>query len=200
MSAATSMSPAMLETQGMSRHESQGSTSRRDDRSYAQPSRTQSTRSRPSAAAPSPARANSSSQTRPTSRRVEEILPQQDYETSNVAVTKRRSADRPPSHSRTESTRSGHQRTSPRHYQPSDMVSSATTNGGGPAPMVVPLEQRHPGRQGRSRTVIPAQTGHWLLGKTIGAGSMGKVKLAKRAEGGEEVRYSLRSASYSMAY
>lgn len=199
MSAATSMSPAMLETQGMSRHESQGSTSRRDERSYAQPSRTQSTRSRPSAAAPSPARANSSSQTRPTSRRVEEILPQQDYETSNVAATKRRSADRPPSHSH-ESTRSAHQRTSSRHYQPSDMASSATTNGGGPAPMVVPLEQKNSGRQGRSRTVIPAQTGHWLLGKTIGAGSMGKVKLAKRAEGGEEVRYILRSASYSMTY
>lgn len=190
MSAATSMSPAVLETQGMSRHESQGNSSRREDRSYAQPSRTQSTRSRTSAVAPNPVRANSSSQTRPSSRRVEEILPQQDYETSNVAATKRRSVDRQPSHSRTESNRSGHQRTSSRHYQPSDMAASATSNGGGPAPMVVPLEQKHSGRQGRSRTVIPAQTGHWMLGKTIGAGSMGKVKLAKRAEGGEEVTYT----------
>lgn len=56
----------------------------------------------------------------------------------------------------------------------------------GPAPVVVPLEQR-PTRQGRSRTVIPAQTGNWILGKTIGSGSMGKVKLARRVEGQEEV-------------
>ncbi|KAH0551604.1 hypothetical protein GP486_007177, partial [Trichoglossum hirsutum] len=36
------------------------------------------------------------------------------------------------------------------------------------------------------RTTINAQTGHWVLGKTIGAGSMGKVKLAKKLEGGEQ--------------
>lgn len=181
------MSPAMVETQGMSRHDGQGS-SRRDDRSYAQPSRTQSTRSRPAPIAPSPQRANSSS-SRPTSRRVEEVLPQHDYETTNVAQTRKRSSDRPSSHSRTASTRSGHHRTSSRHHQTSEMTgSTAVSNGGGPAPVVAPLEQKPSGRQGRARTVIPAQTGHWMLGKTIGAGSMGKVKLAKRAEGGEEAR------------
>ena len=177
----------MVEPQPVSRHDGQGS-SRRDDRSYAPPSRTQSTRSRPSATVAGPQRANSSS-SRPTSRRVEEILPHQDYETTNVA-RKRSSADRPSSHSRTESTRSGHQRTSSRQHQPLEMPSSTgATDGrsGGPAPIVVPLEQKPSGRQGRSRSVIPAATGHWLLGKTIGAGSMGKVKLAKRAEGGEEV-------------
>jgi hypothetical protein len=41
---------------------------------------------------------------------------------------------------------------------------------------------------GKKRTTIPAPSGTWVLGKTIGAGSMGKVKLAKRAEGGEQVR------------
>lgn len=65
--------------------------------------------------------------------------------------------------------------------------STAASNSGGPAPVVVAQEQKQSGRQGRSRTVIPAATGNWILGKTIGAGSMGKVKLAKRAEGGEEV-------------
>ena len=39
----------------------------------------------------------------------------------------------------------------------------------------------------RKRTNITAQTGTWSLGKTIGAGSMGKVKLAKNQETGETV-------------
>ena len=41
---------------------------------------------------------------------------------------------------------------------------------------------------GRRRTTITTSTGTWMLGKTIGAGSMGKVKLAKNAETGEQVR------------
>lgn len=65
---------------------------------------------------------------------------------------------------------------------------SAGVNGGGPAPVVTPIESRHSGRTGKPRTTIPAQSGNWILGKTIGAGSMGKVKLARRAEGGEQVR------------
>ncbi|MCJ1439028.1 serine/threonine-protein kinase KIN2 [Xylographa pallens] len=39
----------------------------------------------------------------------------------------------------------------------------------------------------KRRTTIGAQTGQWSLGKTIGAGSMGKVKLAKNLETGEQV-------------
>ncbi|KAL1306831.1 hypothetical protein AAFC00_005487 [Neodothiora populina] len=39
----------------------------------------------------------------------------------------------------------------------------------------------------RRRTTIDATTGHWELGKTIGAGSMGKVKLARNKETGEQV-------------
>jgi hypothetical protein len=42
----------------------------------------------------------------------------------------------------------------------------------------------------RRRTTITTPTGQWALGKTIGAGSMGKVKLAKNTETGEQVRYS----------
>ncbi|KAK6385444.1 hypothetical protein LTR65_009138 [Meristemomyces frigidus] len=44
-----------------------------------------------------------------------------------------------------------------------------------------------PGTNLRRRTTIDAQTGHWDLGKTIGAGSMGKVKLARNKETGEQV-------------
>ena len=40
----------------------------------------------------------------------------------------------------------------------------------------------------RRRTTITTPTGQWALGKTIGAGSMGKVKLAKNTETGEQVR------------
>ena len=35
--------------------------------------------------------------------------------------------------------------------------------------------------------MIGAPTGQWALGKTIGAGSMGKVKLARNNETGEQV-------------
>lgn len=42
--------------------------------------------------------------------------------------------------------------------------------------------------QPRRRTNIDAKTGNWELGKTIGAGSMGKVKLAKNKDTGEQVR------------
>jgi hypothetical protein len=39
----------------------------------------------------------------------------------------------------------------------------------------------------RRTTVTAPYTGTWALGKTIGAGSMGKVKLAKHNETGEQV-------------
>jgi hypothetical protein len=43
-------------------------------------------------------------------------------------------------------------------------------------------------QQPKRRTTITApSTGTWALGKTIGAGSMGKVKLAKHNETGEQV-------------
>ncbi|KAK2933080.1 Protein kinase domain [Fusarium oxysporum f. sp. vasinfectum] len=42
-------------------------------------------------------------------------------------------------------------------------------------------------KHARSRTVIPTQSGKWMLGKTIGAGSMGKVKLARKEDGSEQV-------------
>ncbi|OAX80152.1 CAMK/CAMKL/KIN1 protein kinase [Emergomyces africanus] len=51
-----------------------------------------------------------------------------------------------------------------------------STNG---TPQMVPQSKR--------RTTITTSSGQWALGKTIGAGSMGKVKLAKNLETGEQV-------------
>ncbi|KAL5612410.1 hypothetical protein BROUX41_000063 [Berkeleyomyces rouxiae] len=45
----------------------------------------------------------------------------------------------------------------------------------------------HQSRPSKSRTSIPTASGKWILGKTIGAGSMGKVKLARKEDGGEQV-------------
>lgn len=78
---------------------------------------------------------------------------------------------------------------------------STTVNGNGPAPAPAPVEQSQQqppsqpqqqprisaSRSTRSRTTIPTNTGSWVLGKTIGQGSMGKVKLARKLEGGEQV-------------
>jgi hypothetical protein len=168
-------------------------TAPRQGQSYFSLSRTQSARAKTAAALPSHSRSSSQYTGPPSSSRVE-APPQRDYETTNVARTpSRRSSDHPPV-ARAESSRGGpgHHRSSSKlthhHHQPSDMSeTSATANGGGPAPVVTPFESRHGGKQGKSRTTIPAQSGNWILGRTIGAGSIAKVKLAMRAEGGEKV-------------
>ncbi|KKA26579.1 hypothetical protein TD95_004896 [Thielaviopsis punctulata] len=45
----------------------------------------------------------------------------------------------------------------------------------------------HQSKPSKSRTSIPTHSGKWILGKTVGAGSMGKVKLAKKEDGSEQV-------------
>jgi serine/threonine protein kinase len=58
---------------------------------------------------------------------------------------------------------------------------TASTNGGD-------ISSRQNANQGpRRRTEIKAQTGTWQLQKTIGQGSMGKVKLARHIDNGEQV-------------
>lgn len=156
-------------------------SSSRRGQSQSTPSRSQSTRTRAPATAPAHHRSSSS---RP---RGEEAAPPVEYEASNSAEAPRRSSSRdaPPS-SRADQGRSGqgHQRSSSSRY--SANMPSHAANSGGPAPVVIPSESKQKS-SGKSRTTIPAQTGNWVLGKTIGAGSMGKVKLARRAEGGEQV-------------
>lgn len=124
-----------------------------------------------------------------------------DYETTIVArpASSRRSSSREASHAaappkRTDSTRDtrrqstnpGHSRSSSHAAAPAPAANGASTA----TPTRAPPDPAHQGSGSatKRRTTISAQTGHWSLGKTIGAGSMGKVKLAKNLETGEQVR------------
>lgn len=144
-----------------------------------------------------------------SSRPVQDILPQHDYETSRLATThssRSQNRDRPPSSSRAVDPTRPHRRSSSRsnhsgyHHQP-DMPSAASptavsSSNAPPSsshgrPTAAPDATNHAssgsGKQSRSRTTIPTQSGKWILGKTIGAGSMGKVKLARKEDGSEQV-------------
>lgn len=57
-----------------------------------------------------------------------------------------------------------------------------------------------PTKPSRSRTTIPTQSGKWILGKTIGEGSMGKVKLARKEDGSEQVCHPIRPAPLAASY
>ncbi|KAH9907346.1 hypothetical protein F4778DRAFT_533465 [Xylariomycetidae sp. FL2044] len=179
------------------------------------PTRAHSTRSRPTAASttsnnPPPHRSVSTSHShhhrhhshhsRPdssTGRPVQDILPQQDYETSNVGHQSKPSSskDRPPPVSRAADSKGVHRRSSNRshHAHDNDMAGpTAVANNAGPAAippvMQAAVDARATGaKQRTSRTSIPTQSGKWILGKTIGAGSMGKVKLARKEDGSEQV-------------
>ncbi|KAJ6167879.1 hypothetical protein N7497_000722 [Penicillium chrysogenum] len=116
-----------------------------------------------------------------------------EFEAANVArMPSRRetSSDRSqerPSTARTETARR-HQRnlsSQSRHQDSIDMTQSSASQ---PPPQhatatSAPAAAAAP----RRRTTITTPTGQWALGKTIGAGSMGKVKLAKNTETGEQV-------------
>ncbi|KAI9642280.1 Serine/threonine-protein kinase [Ciborinia camelliae] len=179
MATTTSVSPTTVER----------STSRRVHNNNSIPSRSQSTRVK-SSTADSPQRSHSHHH-RGSSRHgaIEESIPQANYETTNVAQQSRKLSSRdgpPPSrHESTRSATSNHRST--HHSRHSNDMATTAANGGGPAPVVTPQESRHAAHRGKSRTTIPAPSGNWTLGKTIGQGSMGKVKLARKAEGGEQV-------------
>ncbi|KAI0386412.1 hypothetical protein F5Y04DRAFT_244010 [Hypomontagnella monticulosa] len=180
------------------------------------PARSHSTRSRPtSSTAASPSRPTSGPTSQPHStstshhhrhhsrrtsssgRPLQDILPQQDYETSNVVAAHHKrssSKDRPPQASRGTDTKGVHRRSSTRstHTQSEMAGPTAVANNTGPAAippvMQAAADARATGAKTRtSRTSIPTQSGKWILGKTIGAGSMGKVKLARKEDGTEQV-------------
>ncbi|KAF1946108.1 Pkinase-domain-containing protein [Clathrospora elynae] len=138
------------------------STSRR---SVDRPHRSSSTAARPSDHAPSRAQQSGLSN-----------VARRDYEQSNVAQEQpsRRSEDP----ARTEPSRRPHSR----YASDASTTSAMPTNG-------VTADAR-PGQaqanNKRRTTITGPSTGTWALGKTIGAGSMGKVKLAKHAETGEQ--------------
>lgn len=173
------------------------STSSRPSRQTSElPHRTRSVAVRPSTTSQPPHASHSkpSHERRPPSNHGQiESVARRDFEASNVArMTSRREAssdrsqERPPT-ARTETSRR-HQRnpsSGGRQRDSADMTPNSTTQeisqnataSSNPAATAAP----------RRRTTITTPTGQWALGKTIGAGSMGKVKLAKNTETGEQV-------------
>ncbi|KAL1862175.1 Serine/threonine-protein kinase [Paecilomyces lecythidis] len=115
-----------------------------------------------------------------------------DFETSNVArpPSSRRdpSRDRSQDRSSTAYRNGSYHRNSSRQSYPRNSVDMAAA---GPVAMEAAPPSAPPvpanAAQPRRRTTITTPTGHWALGKTIGAGSMGKVKIAKNMETGEQV-------------
>ncbi|KAI5467662.1 hypothetical protein BGZ63DRAFT_419352 [Mariannaea sp. PMI_226] len=148
-----------------------------------------------------------------SSVRQSQSAPQNDYDSAHLASSPHHSSkrsssrDRPPPPARgpdpsrpqrRSSTRSNHHYNTNNSNHHSEMAPSATAahNGTGAASQP-PQQHGHvdapsaprasTSKQSRSRTIIPTQSGKWILGKTIGAGSMGKVKLARKEDGSEQV-------------
>ncbi|KAF2761723.1 protein kinase kin1 [Pseudovirgaria hyperparasitica] len=180
MSSTAPSSPAIVRNSPSSRH---------GDR----PLRTHSTATRPSTsstATPHRSLSQSHSHTHSNSASHHPNLTnvaRRDFEQTNIAqqpAQRASSRERTTAPGRNDSTRSSHN-TGSRHGHAryaSDV--SATTNGISGAGS----SSRTQGQTSRGRrTTIEAATGVWALGKTIGAGSMGKVKLAKNVETGEQV-------------
>ncbi|KAF1911761.1 serine/threonine protein kinase-like protein Kin1 [Ampelomyces quisqualis] len=107
-----------------------------------------------------------------------------DWEHTNLAhdsVRRSESRDGPvPAPHRTESSRRSHAR-----YASDASTASAMPVKGAAADGRPP--QTPQANTKRRTTVTAPSTGTWALGKTIGAGSMGKVKLAKHVETAEQV-------------
>ncbi|KAL1634987.1 Serine/threonine-protein kinase [Neofusicoccum ribis] len=143
------------------------------------PHRAQSTSVRSTAAAPpgSPHRSLSHSQGHSRSNSGPQAhlqnVAKRDFEQSNVArpSSSRRSEsrDRASQTGQRSSSRSRHAR-----YASEASATGAPTNGAASEANPRPAPPAN-NTSGRRRTTITAQTGTWALGKTVGAGSMGKV-------------------------
>ncbi|KAI9893534.1 MAG: serine/threonine-protein kinase KIN2 [Vezdaea aestivalis] len=141
--------------------------------------RSQSTTSRPSSGA--------QSSTRPASQRYSYNPPPQSAQPpehdSQAPKSSRRSSSQdrtntgPPSRTESSRTPRASSRSGQGRYS-TDAPSSAASQANGATA---------PSSANRRRTTITGQSGTWVLGKTIGAGSMGKVKLAKKPDTGEQV-------------
>jgi hypothetical protein len=108
-----------------------------------------------------------------------------DFEQTNLAEAgSRRTASRDPERganlpTRSDSLRNGPVRSERRH---ASADAPRVPNGTDPASQTQPVQ--------RKRTSVQCSTGTWILGKTIGQGSMGKVKQARNQETGEQVSHS----------
>ena len=163
------------------------------------PIRTQSVSHRavPSPSLPHRTQSQQQSRERPSSSTHQGSLSnvaRKDYEQSNLAgpTSSIRSNSRDHCAPSTPSGRTDSARTGHRSHPKSGTYGRYAENS--PAKSIGDGTVRHtPGssNSARRRTTIGASTGQWALGKTIGAGSMGKVKIAKSLETGEQVRVLL---------
>lgn len=137
----------------------------------------------------------------PSNQAVFDNLARRDPEAAraNLPPPTRRSYSRERSQERaaayhTETAPKRHQRNLSIQGHQRDSIDMATAGpvaaeGSGGPPQAGPGPQLHPAASAppKRRTMITTPSGQWALGKTIGAGSMGKVKLAKNMETGEQV-------------
>jgi hypothetical protein len=206
MSAAATVSPAMA--RGSSRHQ-QSYSSSTSERHQKTPSSSPRSPSTPGETLQSDSYTYSAGRGPPTSQQqsIASVV-RRDYETTNVArpPSVRRSSSRDRSYAgpsiphRSESNRSNY-RSDSRSGQPRYGSEIPTTP---PAPPHGRTPSYHTRDRNdingpdqsttpRRRTAITASTGTWSLNRTIGAGSMGKVKLARNVQTGEQVREHFRS-------
>lgn len=168
MSTATPSSPSVVRNPSARRPHAHASPSDR-------PHRSQSTTSRPS----------NHSHARPQQQSGLSNVAARDWEQSNIAnegVRRSESRDAPaPAPTRTESSRRSHAR----YASDASTASAMPVNGVAADGRSAQVQQAGTKRR---TTITAPSTGTWALGKTIGAGSMGKVKLAKHSETGEQVR------------
>jgi serine/threonine protein kinase KIN1/2 len=166
------------------------------------PHRTRSTTTRPPPSSYSQHHSSSRSQSydrRPPSNHAAFAnIARRDFEASNLArpstsrrdSSRERSQERPLSSHRSDSVRTPqHHRTPSRNRRDSiDMPGTVVdANAANVAAAAQPTHPHANPNQPKRRTMIATPTGQWALGKTIGAGSMGKVKIAKNIETGEQV-------------
>lgn len=173
MSTTASASPTLARSSSASRR--QPSYSGSSDR----PHRSQSTRI--------PSSSHAHSRTTSSSQRQGDLnsVARRDFEDPNLPrqSSSRRSNSQDgygqaaPPPARTESARKSSRHDAPAASQPSSAQMDAATRSMAAAT----------GAQPRRRTHVTGVTGTWQLQKTIGAGSMGKVKLARNQDTGETV-------------
>lgn len=176
----------------------QQSQQQQQSQPQSQPSRTRSTNHRPSGST-SHARTSSRSYepetvTQPGQGGLNNVA-RQDYERTNLNrnSSTRRSSREGRSAYEEESARQGRASSSRRNSQDFSVAPRPATNGNTAppqppaAPVSAPTSHPNYAQLGRRRTSITTQTGTWQLGKTIGQGSMGKVKVARNSESGETV-------------
>lgn len=141
----------------------------------------------------------------PTNHAVFDNIARRDFEStrgptqqpsSRREKSRERSQERPSTAYRADSSNKPQRNLSVRSHQRDsiDMASAgpATADGGAGHSHAASGHHLHAANvQSKRRTMIATPTGQWSLGKTLGAGSMGKVKVGKHLETGEQVSFYL---------